>query len=80
MSDFNISIYADGASVDGMIEAKTKWPISGFTTNPTLMKRAGVSDYLSFAKEALAAVDGLPISFEVKSFPPRVSKLMQPQF
>lgn len=65
MSDFNISIYADGASVDGMIEAKTKWPISGFTTNPTLMKRAGVSDYLSFAKEALAAVDGLPISFEV---------------
>nr|SPO49434.1 Transaldolase [Ligilactobacillus acidipiscis] len=65
MKDFKIAIYADGASVAGMVEAKNKWPISGFTTNPTLMKRAGIADYVSFAKDALNAVDGLPISFEV---------------
>ncbi|TLF38867.1 transaldolase [Lacticaseibacillus zeae] len=65
MKDFNVAIYADGASVEGMVEAKSKWPISGFTTNPTLMKRAGISDYMSFAKDALKAVEGLPISFEV---------------
>ena len=60
MKDFKISIYADGASVEGMVEAKNKWPISGFTTNPTLMKRAGISDYMSFAKDALNAVDDFP--------------------
>jgi transaldolase len=65
MKHFNVAIYADGASIEGMVEAKSKWPISGFTTNPTLMKRAGISDYMSFAKAALKAVEGLPISFEV---------------
>ena len=58
MSDFSIAIYADGASVEGMEEAREKWPISGFTTNPSLMRKAGVNDYLKFAKEALATVQG----------------------
>lgn len=65
MSKFNIDIYADGASVDGMVEAKDKWPVSGFTTNPSLMKKAGVKDYVNFAQDALKAVDGMPVSFEV---------------
>ena len=65
MSDFSIAIYADGASVEGMEEALEKWPISGFTTNPSLMRKAGVNDYLKFAKEALATVQGMPLSFEV---------------
>lgn len=67
MSNFTIDIYADGASVEGMLEAKNKWPISGFTTNPSLMKKAGVKDYITFANKALKAVSGLPISFEVFS-------------
>lgn len=65
MSDFKIDIYADGASVDGMLEAKKRWPITGFTTNPSLMRKAGITDYVQFAKDALKAVDGMPISFEV---------------
>lgn len=65
MTDFKIAIYADGASVEGMQEAKQQWPISGFTTNPSLMKKAGITDYVQFAKDALAAVNGMPLSFEV---------------
>ncbi|KRM78549.1 translaldolase [Lapidilactobacillus dextrinicus DSM 20335] len=67
MTEFKIAIYADGASVDGMVEAREKWPVSGFTTNPSLMKKAGVTDYVQFAKEALTAVQGMPLSFEVFS-------------
>lgn len=67
MSNFDIAIYADGASVDGMIQAKEQWPVSGFTTNPSLMKKAGVKDYVNFAQDALAAVSGMPLSFEVFS-------------
>ncbi|MFT8811788.1 MAG: transaldolase [Liquorilactobacillus satsumensis] len=65
--NFDIKIYADGASVEGMKDVLNKWPISGFTTNPSLMKKAGVTDYLQFAKDALHAVGDLPISFEVFS-------------
>lgn len=65
MLDTKIEVYADGASVTGMLEALEKWGVSGFTTNPSLMKKAGVTDYMAFAKEALATVKALPISFEV---------------
>lgn len=60
-----IDLYADGADVREMKAAREGGLVKGFTTNPTLMRKSGVSDYEAFAKEALAAVGGLPISFEV---------------
>ncbi|MDR0922560.1 MAG: transaldolase [Lactobacillales bacterium] len=60
-----IELYADGAVLDDMVKAKKTGKIKGFTTNPSLMKQAGVTNYLSFAKEVLEKVEGLPISFEV---------------
>lgn len=67
MKDFSIDIYADGVVVSEMVAAKEKGIVKGFTTNPTLMKRAGITDYVGFAKEALDKVSGMPISFEVFS-------------
>jgi transaldolase len=61
----DIKIFADGASLPSMLESAKNPRISGFTTNPTLMRKAGVSDYRAFAKEALAAITDKPISFEV---------------
>lgn len=60
-----ISIYADGADVQDMIAARDGGLVKGFTTNPTLMRKSGVADYASFAREALDATGGMPISFEV---------------
>ena len=65
IEDIKIDIYADGADVGGMIEMKKRPYIKGFTTNPTLMKKAGVKDYVSFAKEVLREIKELPVSFEV---------------
>jgi transaldolase len=62
-----ISIYSDGADVRDMAEAHRAGLVTGFTTNPTLMRKSGVSDYSLFAREALDATGGLPISFEVFS-------------
>jgi len=67
LKDLNVEIYADGAVIDDMIKAKNSGIVKGFTTNPSLMKKAGVKDYIGFAKEALKRVTGLPISFEVFS-------------
>lgn len=64
---FKIKLYADGADLNGMIEEYKKGIASGFTTNPTLMKKAGVKSYEEFAKAALVAIPDLPISFEVFS-------------
>jgi len=64
---FKIKLYADGADLNGMIEEYKKGITSGFTTNPTLMKKAGVKSYEEFAKAALKAIPDLPISFEVFS-------------
>jgi len=61
----NIAIYADGADVRDMVAARDAGLVRGFTTNPTLMRKSGISDYESFAREALAATGGMPISFEV---------------
>jgi transaldolase len=63
--DLRIAIYADGADVREMIAARDAGLVKGFTTNPTLMRKCGVADYAAFAKEALAATNGMPISFEV---------------
>ncbi len=62
---FKIKLYADGADLKGMIEVYNEGIVSGFTTNPTLMKKAGVKNYEEFAKSALKAIPDLPISFEV---------------
>ena len=61
----NIKIFADGASLPSMLESARDPRIAGFTTNPTLMRKAGISDYRAFAKEVLAAIKDQPISFEV---------------
>ena len=60
-----IAVYADGADVRDMISARNAGLVRGFTTNPTLMRKSGIADYESFAREALTAVSGMPISFEV---------------
>jgi transaldolase len=67
LPQFKIKLYADGADLNGMIEEYKKGIASGFTTNPTLMKKAGVKSYEEFAKAALKAIPDLPISFEVFS-------------
>ena len=67
MKKLKIEIYADGANIEGIKQAKKNNIIKGFTTNPTLMKNSGVEDYKKFALEALQIVDGSPISFEVFS-------------
>lgn len=63
--DFRIAIYADGADVREMVAARDAGIVKGFTTNPTLMRKVGITDYAAFAKEALAATGDMPISFEV---------------
>jgi transaldolase len=66
MKNEGIKIYADGANVKDMIHLyESNKEIRGFTTNPTLMRSAGVSDYVSFIKECLYNIKDLPISFEV---------------
>ena len=67
LKNCNISIFADGASIDGIKRAKQNPLIKGFTTNPTLMRSSGVVDYKKFAKEALEIIGNSPISFEVFS-------------
>jgi transaldolase len=63
----SIKLFADGAKLEEMLAAKASGKISGFTTNPTLMRKAGVTDYAAFAREVLAKISEQPISFEVFS-------------
>src|SRR5215469_18023726 len=65
LSDLNVAIFADGAERAGMREMYAKPYIKGFTTNPTLMRKAGISDYEKFAREILRDIPDRPISFEV---------------
>lgn len=62
-----IKIFQDGADKNQILEASRDPLISGFTTNPSLMKKSGVKDYESFAKEVISKVTDKPISFEVFS-------------
>lgn len=62
-----VKIFADGADKKGMLEMHQNPLISGFTTNPTLMKKAGITDYAAFAKDILSTIHDRPISFEVFS-------------
>jgi transaldolase len=67
IDQLGVKIFADGADVKGMVEMYGKPYIKGFTTNPTLMRKAGISDYRGFAREVLAQIPDRPISFEVFS-------------
>ncbi len=60
-----IDIFADGARLDQMLELARQPYIRGFTTNPTLMRKAGITDYAAFARSVLEAIPELPVSFEV---------------
>ena len=65
IDDLKIKLFADGADRDGMLEMYQKPYIQGFTTNPTLMRKVGISDYEAFAHDILQAIPDRPISFEV---------------
>ena len=60
-----IKIFGDGAILEDIEWLIREYKVKGFTTNPTLMKSAGIKDYMEFAKEMLLRVDGLPLSLEV---------------
>jgi transaldolase len=65
VDDLNVKIFADGADLDGMLALYRDSRIKGFTTNPTLMRKAGVTDYEGFARTVLEWIPDRPISFEV---------------
>jgi len=67
MKEFNIKIFSDGANVKEIVSMDQDDAVDGFTTNPTLMARAGIKNYLSFAREVLSQVKKKSISFEVFS-------------
>ena len=65
INDLKVKLFADGADRDGMLEMYQKPYIQGFTTNPTLMTKVGITDYEAFAHDILQAIPDRPISFEV---------------
>jgi transaldolase len=71
LKELGVKIFADGADIDGILAMYRNPLIKGFTTNPSLMRKAGISDYEEFARRLLAAVPDRPISFEVFADTPR---------
>ncbi len=67
VSSLKVKIFADGADKSGMLEMHQKPFIKGFTTNPTLMRKADIKDYKRFALDIIKAIPDRPISFEVFS-------------
>lgn len=65
LKDLKVKLFADGADLSGISEMASNPMIGGFTTNPTLMRKAGVSDYKAFALKVLEIVPKLPLAFEV---------------
>ena len=65
LADLTVKIFADGADLAGMLAMAKNPLVKGFTTNPSLMRKAGVADYESFAREVIAAIPDRPISFEI---------------
>ena len=65
VGNLRVKIFADGADFDGIMNMYANPMIKGFTTNPTLMRKAGVTDYEAFARKVLAAVPDRPVSLEV---------------
>ena len=67
INEMKVKIFADGADRAGMLEMYRQPFIRGFTTNPTLLRKAGVKDYAAFARDILREIPDRPISFEVFS-------------
>lgn len=67
VEELKVKIFADGADKLGMLEMYSKPFIKGLTTNPTLMKKAGIVDYKAFCKDILSSIRDKPLSFEVFS-------------
>jgi transaldolase len=67
LSQLGVKIFADGADRAGMLQMAAKPWCAGLTTNPTLLRKAGITDYRAFAKDILAEIPNKPISFEVLS-------------
>jgi transaldolase len=67
VEELKVKIFADGADKVGMLEMYSKPYIKGLTTNPTLMKREGITDYRAFCKDILTFIKDKPLSFEVFS-------------
>jgi transaldolase len=67
VENLKIKLFADGADLDGMLEMNSKPYIKGLTTNPTLMRKAGIKNYRGFASEVLSQITEKPISFEIFS-------------
>ena len=65
LNEISTRIFADGADLEGILALAADPRIEGFTTNPTLMRKAGLTDYAEFARRLLAHVTRQPISFEV---------------
>jgi transaldolase len=65
VKELKLKIFADGANVTEMKKVYSEGIVKGFTTNPTLMKKDGVKDYVAFAKDVLSEIKDMPISFEV---------------
>src|SRR5512139_2578467 len=67
LSDLKVKLFADGADRKSMLDLYANPLIQGMTTNPTLMRKAGISDYEAYARDVLQTVKDKPISFEVFS-------------
>jgi transaldolase len=65
VAELKVKIFADGADYDGIVKMSRDPVIKGFTTNPSLMRKAGIGDYESFARKVLVAITSRPVSFEV---------------
>jgi transaldolase len=65
LADLKVKIFADGADYDGIVKMSRNPLIKGFTTNPSLMRKADVSDYEAFARQVLGTITDRPVSFEV---------------
>ncbi|HKA79074.1 MAG TPA: transaldolase [Xanthobacteraceae bacterium] len=65
VADLKVKIFADGADYDGIVKMSKNPVIKGFTTNPSLMRKAGVADYEAFARKVLGTITDRPVSFEV---------------
>jgi transaldolase len=64
-TDLRVKVFADGADEEGIIRLAADPVIKGFTTNPTLMRAAGITDYEAFARRLVERIPNMPISFEV---------------
>ena len=70
VEELTVKIFADGADIDSIIKLASQSHIKGFTTNPTLMHKAGITDFEAFARELLDAIPNHPVSIEVFSDEP----------